>query len=62
VPKTSSRRSDSIGETIAKSAVRTATNIAVREASKAIFGAGRRGASGGLLGSILRGTLGGMMK
>jgi DNA helicase HerA-like ATPase len=62
IPKTPARRSDSLGETIAKSAVRTATNIAVREASKAIFGSGRRGASGGILGNILRGTLGGLVK
>jgi DNA double-strand break repair helicase HerA and related ATPase len=62
VPKTPARRSDSLGETIAKSAVRTATNIAVREASKAIFGSGRRGESGGILGNILRGTLGGLVK
>ncbi len=62
VPKTSSRHSDSLGETIAKSAARAATTVVVREASKAIFGAGRRGASGGLLGSLLRGTLGGLVK
>ena len=34
-------RSDTITTTIIKSAARTATNIAVREASKAIFGSGR---------------------
>jgi DNA helicase HerA-like ATPase len=62
IPKTPARRSDSLGEAIAKSAVRTATTIAVREASKAIFGAGKRGGSGGILGNILRGTLGGLVK
>ena len=45
-----------------KSAARTATTIAVREASKAIFGTGSRGSSGGILGNILRGTLGGLVK
>ncbi len=38
---------------------RTATNIAVREASKAIFGSGR---NSGILGQIFRGALGGIMK
>jgi uncharacterized protein len=61
VPKTPGRRSDSLGEAIVKSAARTATTIAVREASKVIFGSGR-GNSGGVLGNILRGTLGNLMK
>lgn len=60
-PKAPARRSDSFGETIAKSAARTVTNIAVREASKAIFGSGR-GNSGGILGGIVRGVLGGLTK
>jgi DNA helicase HerA-like ATPase len=60
-PKVPARRSDSFGETIAKSAARTVTNIAVREASKAIFGSGR-GASGGILGGLVRGVLGGLVK
>jgi hypothetical protein len=59
VPKTAGRHSDSIGTTIAKSAARTATNIAVREASKAIFGSGR---NAGVLGGLLRGVLGGLQK
>ena len=59
VPKTPTRQSDSITTTIVKSAARTATNIAVREASKAIFGSGR---NAGVLGQILRGTLGGLVK
>jgi len=61
VPKTAppARHSDSITTTIVKSAARTATNIAVREASKAIFGSGR---NAGVLGQILRGTLGGLVK
>ena len=62
IPKTPARRSDSLGEAIVKSAARTATTIAVREASKAIFGTGSRGSSGGILGNILRGTLGGLVK
>jgi DNA helicase HerA-like ATPase len=59
VPKTSGSRSDSLTTTIVKSAARTATNIAVREASKAIFGSGR---NSGVLGRILRGTLGGIIR
>jgi len=59
VPRTPASRSDTITTTIVKSAARTATNIAVREASKAIFGSGR---NGGILGQILRGTLGGLVK
>jgi len=59
VPKTPARHSDTIGTTIVKSAARTATNIAVREASKAIFGSGR---NSGILGQIVRGTLGGLVK
>ncbi|MBS0523736.1 MAG: DUF853 family protein, partial [Proteobacteria bacterium] len=51
VPK-SGGRSDSLETTIIKSAARTATNIAVREASKAIFGSGR---NAGILGSLVRG-------
>jgi hypothetical protein len=39
--------------------VRTATNVAVREASKAIFGSGR---NSGLLGGIVRGVLGSLVK
>jgi DNA helicase HerA-like ATPase len=53
------RRSDSIGEAIAKSAARTVTTIAVREASKAIFGNAR---NSGILGNIVRGVLGGLRK
>jgi len=60
-PKVPARRSDSFGETIAKSAARTVTTIAVREASKAIFGSGR-GNSGGILGGLVRGVLGGLVK
>ena len=59
VPRTGSGRSDSITTTIAKSAARTATNIAVREASKAIFGSGR---NSGILGGLVRGVLGGLVK
>jgi DNA helicase HerA-like ATPase len=59
VPRTPASRSDTITTTIIKSATRTATNIAVREASKAIFGSGR---NGGLLGQIVRGALGGLVK
>ena len=59
IPKTGSSRSDSIETTIIKSAARTATNIAVREASKAIFGSGR---NAGILGSLVRGVLGGLQK
>jgi DNA helicase HerA-like ATPase len=57
VPKTG--RGDSIQTTIIKSAARTATNIAVHEASKAIFGSGR---NAGILGSLVRGVLGGLRK
>ena len=53
------RRGDSIGTTITKTAVRTATNVAVREASKAIFGSGR---NSGVLGNIVRGVLGSLVK
>ncbi|SKA27427.1 hypothetical protein SAMN02745126_04649 [Enhydrobacter aerosaccus] len=59
--KTPARRSDTLGETIAKSAARTVTTIAVREASKAIFGSGRKGDTG-LLGGLVRGVLGGLAK
>ena len=59
LPKTPGRRSDSLGEAIAKSAARTVTNIAVREASKAIFGSGR---NSGILGGLVRGVLGGLVK
>jgi DNA helicase HerA-like ATPase len=58
-PRAPARRSDSIGEAIAKSAARTVTNIAVREASRAIFGSGR---NSGILGNIVRGVLGGLQK
>ncbi len=58
VPKAGGR-SDSITTTIVKSAARTATNIAVREASKAIFGSGR---NSGILGGLVRGVLGGLQK
>lgn len=58
-PRTPARRGDSIGTTITKTAVRTATNVAVREASKAIFGSGR---NSGVLGSIVRGVLGSLVK
>ena len=61
-PRPPSRRSDTIGETIAKSAARTATTVVVREASKAVFGTGRKGSGGGLLGGLLRGVLGGLVK
>ncbi len=61
-PRAPSRRSDTIGETIAKSAARTATTVVVREASKAVFGTGRKGSGGGLLGGLLRGVLGGLVK
>lgn len=60
-PKAPARRSDTFGETIAKSAARTVTTIAVREASKAIFGSGRKGDSG-LLGGLVRGVLGSLRK
>jgi DNA helicase HerA-like ATPase len=59
VPRTPASRSDSITTTIMKSATRTATNYAVREASKAIFGSGR---NAGILGSLVRGVLGGLQK
>jgi DNA helicase HerA-like ATPase len=59
MPKAPARRSDTIGESIAKSAARTVTNIAVREASKAIFGSGR---NSGILGGLVRGVLGGLVK
>jgi len=59
VPNTPGGRSDSITTTIVKSAARTATNIAVREASKAIFGSGR---NAGILGNLVRGVLGGLQK
>jgi DNA helicase HerA-like ATPase len=59
VPRTPASRSDTITTTIVKSAARTATNIAVREASKAIFGSGR---NSGILGQIIRGTLGGIIR
>jgi uncharacterized protein len=59
VPKTPASRSDSLETTIIKSAARTATNIAVREASKAIFGSGR---NAGILGSLVRDVLGGLKK
>ncbi|MBM3621261.1 MAG: DUF853 family protein [Alphaproteobacteria bacterium] len=52
------RRSDSLGTTIVKSAARTATNIAVREATKAVIG----GRGGGIAGSLLRGVLGSILK
>jgi hypothetical protein len=61
MPRTSARHSDSLGETIAKSAARTVTTIAVREASRAIFGSGRKGDSG-ILGGLVRGVLGGLVK
>jgi len=47
------RRSDSIGEAMAKSAARTVTNVLVREATKAVMKNG---------GSILRGVLGSILK
>jgi hypothetical protein len=59
VPRTPASRSDTITTTIVKSAARTATNIAVREASKAIFGSGR---NSGILGQIVRGALGGIIR
>jgi hypothetical protein len=58
-PRVPGRRSDSIGTTITKTAVRTATNVAVREASKAIFGSGR---NSGVLGDIVRGVLGSLVR
>ena len=60
-PRAPARRSDSFGQTVAKSAARTVTTIAVREASKAIFGSGRKGDSG-LLGGLVRGVLGSLIK
>ena len=60
-PKVPAHRGDSVGEAIAKSAARTVTNIAVREASKAIFGSGRKGDIG-ILGGLVRGVLGGLRK
>jgi uncharacterized protein len=59
VPKTPASRGDSITTAIVKSAARTATTIAVHEASKAIFGSGR---NSGILGQIFRGALGGLVK
>jgi len=56
VPAT--RRSDSLGTSIAKSAARTATNVVVREATKAMVG----GRGGGLAGQLLRGVLGSILK
>ncbi len=47
------RRSDSLGEAMAKSAARTVTNVLVREATKAVMKNG---------GSILRGVLGSILK
>jgi hypothetical protein len=61
VPRTPARHSDTIGQAIAKSAARTVTSIAVREASRAIFGTGRRG-GGGILGTLVRGVLGGLAR
>jgi hypothetical protein len=58
-PKAPARRSDTIVETVTKSAVRTATNVAVREASKAIFGSGR---NAGILGGLVRDVLGGLKR
>ena len=59
VPKTPAAAAIRSTTTIIKSAARTATNIAVREASKAIFGSGR---NAGILGSLVRGVLGGLQK
>jgi DNA helicase HerA-like ATPase len=59
VPRTSAGRSDSITTTIVKSAARTATNYAVREASRAIFGSGR---NAGIFGSLVRDVLGGLKR
>ena len=53
------RQSDSLGTTIAKSAARTVTNIAVREVTKAVLGGGR---GGGLVGGIVRGVLGSLVR
>ncbi|MCA0301521.1 MAG: DUF853 domain-containing protein [Proteobacteria bacterium] len=61
-PRAPSRRSDTLGETIAKSAARTATTVVVREASKVVFGSGRKGSGGGLLGGLIRGVLGGLTR
>jgi DNA helicase HerA-like ATPase len=61
-PRSRASRTDSIGETIAKTAARTVTNVAVREVTKAVFGNGRRGSSGGILDNILRGVLGSLKK
>jgi DNA helicase HerA-like ATPase len=52
-PRTPARRSDSIGETMAKTATRTVTNVIVREATRAVMKNG---------GSILRGVLGSLLK
>jgi DNA helicase HerA-like ATPase len=51
--KTTARRSDSIGTTIAKTVTRTATNVVVREATKVLMKNG---------GSLLRGVLGSLLK
>jgi DNA helicase HerA-like ATPase len=56
VPAT--RRTDSLGTSIAKSAARTATNVVVREATRAMIG----GRGGGIAGQLLRGVLGSLMK
>ena len=45
-----------------RTATTTLTRIAVNEASKAIFGGSSKRSSGGLVGTILRGVLGGIFK
>ncbi|MGE0422262.1 MAG: helicase HerA-like domain-containing protein [Reyranellaceae bacterium] len=52
------RRTDSITTSIAKSAARTATNVVVREATKAMIG----GRGGGIAGQLLRGVLGSLLR
>ncbi len=54
-------RNDSFGTTVAKTAARTVTNVAVRELTKAVLGGGR-GGGGGIVGGLLRGVLGSLIK
>jgi hypothetical protein len=50
------RRTDSVVDTVTKTAARTVTNVVVREATRAIFG------RGGIGTSLVRGVLGGLLK
>lgn len=52
------RRTDSVVDVMAKTAARTATQVAVKEVSRALFG----GRSGGVAGKLMRGILGGLLK